>query len=574
VLERVAQLALERSGALLGCDRALGFWVSEPSRRELVLVAHHFRRPASAKALRRISLEASALEARAAITAQPQWVERAEALLPALPSSHAIARDEGVEGILALPLEGVGEVVGVLTCAWQNPHTPTSEERQVADLLAGLLATGVRAARRYAEAERRARDLAALQEITEVGLAGLQLEPLLQELLQRSRRLTGADVAIIYLFQEEAGELVVRKAVGVSSAEMADLRVRAGQGLAGQVFARNEPLVVPDIQAQPHLQSPYMAAHGIRSALGVPLRARGRLIGVGELAFKRPREFDAEDVRLLEVMAERAALAIENARLYQETLTRARELAEARRRLELFMGVVAHDLRAPLTAIRGYAQLLRRPGALADRQRDQALRGIDEQVGQMLRLIEDLLNVSRVLAGRLPLALRPTDLVALTRKVVEAQQVTTTRHRIILEAPDRIEGQWDPERLTQLLTNLINNAIKYSPEGGNIWVRLRATDDSVELDVVDQGIGMAPETLEVIFRPFVRIERTRTLRGAGLGLFIAKQIVEAHGGRIWASSPGPGKGSTFSVVLPRWPHAPSPSTRNKRPSAAAPSRER
>ena len=226
-----------------------------------------------------------------------------------------------------------------------------------------------------------------------------------------------------------------------------------------------------------------------------------------------------------------------NADLQEALLARARALAEAERQrdeaerarasLQTFLGVVAHDLRGPLTAIRGHAQLARRrAGAGASGRLDEAL--------------------AAIVAGQLELRPEPTDLVALARRAVAAWQVATASHRLVLAAPERLDGTWDPGRLAEVLDNLLGNAIKYSPEGGEVRVRVDRQDDQAIVSVTDQGIGLRPEELPRLFQLFTRLETARPIEGSGLGLY----IVAAHGGRIWAESPGPGQGATFAVALP------------------------
>lgn len=170
---------------------------------------------------------------------------------------------------------------------------------------------------------------------------------------------------------------------------------------------------------------------------------------------------------------------------------------------------------------------------------------------RMDRLVDDLMDVSRIESGRFSVQPRPTDLVQIARSVVEVQQAATEKHRIVLEAPDRLEGMWDPDRLAQALTNLVSNAIKYSPGGGMVWVRVRADAAAAEVSVTDQGMGIYSEALPYLFQPYARLDHRKRVPGVGLGLYITKAIIEAHGGQIWASSPGPGRGSTFSFRLPR-----------------------
>jgi signal transduction histidine kinase len=329
----------------------------------------------------------------------------------------------------------------------------------------------------------------------------------------------------------------------------------------GYALQRREAVVVEDLATEKRFRPPaLLPEHGVVSGATIAIPGRERPLGVLGVYTTRRRTFSPDDIYVLEAVTNILALAVrrvtaerEQAQLLASEQAARAQAEQARRRQEIFMAVVAHDLRGPLTAIRGYAQLLKRFETLSSERRAQAISTILGEVDRLNRLIGDLLDFSRVVAGRLRIAPRPVDLVGLARQVVEAQQMTTAAHQLILDAPPRVQGIWDPDRLAQVLTNLVSNAIKYSPEGGNVWVRLRPLDDEVEISVTDQGVGMTPEERARPFEPFARLERTRSLKGVGLGLFIAKGIVEAHGGRIWAESAGPGKGSTFFVTLPRRP---------------------
>ncbi len=291
---------------------------------------------------------------------------------------------------------------------------------------------------------------------------------------------------------------------------------------------------------------------GLQALLSLPLPADQTIVGVLTLGWATPPPQPPAGPSLT-ALAALLGTTLQLARHCAALQQQVEDLLAARRRLELFLGAVAHDLRTPLTAILGYAQLLRRWPTLPPVQREAALARLLEAGQAMQRLLTDLLDAASLWAGRFRIAPRPMDLVTLVHQIAEEQQATTTRHQIVVEAPARLEGFWDPDRLAQVLRNLLSNAIKYSPEGGTIRLRVSAHDDSVQIQVSDQGIGLTPEEARQIFEPFVRLERARSIPGAGLGLFIARGIVEAHGGRIWAESPGPGRGTTVTVVLPRRP---------------------
>jgi PAS domain S-box-containing protein len=229
-----------------------------------------------------------------------------------------------------------------------------------------------------------------------------------------------------------------------------------------------------------------------------------------------------------------------------------RDISERRaleRLQQEFIAMVSHDLRNPLTGIKGRAQLMRRRKTYDDR----AIEAILAQVDQQERLIDDLLEVSRLEAGGLVLERSPWDLVQEARAAAEQAQVQTDSHTIRFEAPsEAIDGVWDRSRLDRVFANLLTNAVKYSPAGGEIVMRIERRGHEARVSVQDQGVGIAAEALPHLFDRFYRVPGSPAgdAPGLGLGLYIARQLVEAHGGRIWVESDGEGRGSTFRFALP------------------------
>lgn len=276
------------------------------------------------------------------------------------------------------------------------------------------------------------------------------------------------------------------------------------------------------------------------------LEAVGKDAATGELAAERGRRV-AEAAQLA---AEAARDAAEAAQAGAEEAAQEAELAQ--RNLRDFLAMAAHDIRGPLTAIAGYTDLLAFPASTSE-GRDVALAAIQAAIVQMDRLVEDIVDAGRLGAGAFRLRPEPLDLVALVRQVAGGQQETSNRHRILLEAPERLDGEWDPTRLGQVMTNLISNAIKYSPDGGDVRISVRDEGEAVVVSVCDQGRGLRPADVPHLFRPFTRLltaEEQATVDGTGLGLYISHGIVQAHGGSIWASSRGKGTGSDFCLRLP------------------------
>jgi signal transduction histidine kinase/CheY-like chemotaxis protein len=291
-----------------------------------------------------------------------------------------------------------------------------------------------------------------------------------------------------------------------------------------------------------------MRALAPRSAMGVPIIARGRLLGVITfMAAESGRRYGPAELRLAEDLAHRVALAMDNARLY-------REAQETDRLKDEFLGMLAHELRNPLAAISNTARLL-----LLRQIEDPVLqrhRGVlERQVGLMTRLLDDLLEVSRLTRGRIGLRPQEVDLGALMEQAVEASRglIEERRHQMEVTLPPApIRLRADPVRLLQVLSNLLTNAARYTEPGGQISVSAGAEGEAVVLRVRDTGVGISAEMLPRVFDLFVQADRSldRSEGGLGVGLTIARRLVELHGGSIFAFSEGPSQGSEFVVRLP------------------------
>jgi PAS domain S-box-containing protein len=287
---------------------------------------------------------------------------------------------------------------------------------------------------------------------------------------------------------------------------------------------------------------------GLKSYMGVPLRVRGKTFGVlSFITAESGRRYGPADLVVAEDLADRAGIAVENARLYAE-------LREADRLKDEFLAMLAHELRNPLAPIRNALHIMRQPGAgpdLIGRARDMA----ERQVQHMARLLDDLLDVARISRGRIDLRWEVVDVAPLVHRTVEAVRplIEERRHELTVSLPaGPIQAQGDPARLEQILTNLLNNSAKYTDPGGHIWLTVQREDGEVVLRVQDNGIGIAPEILPKVFDLFVQAERRldRSQGGVGIGLTLVKKLVELHGGTIRALSAGIGQGSEFVARLP------------------------
>jgi signal transduction histidine kinase/ActR/RegA family two-component response regulator len=289
------------------------------------------------------------------------------------------------------------------------------------------------------------------------------------------------------------------------------------------------------------------------SSATLPLLADGAAIGVLAFHFTAPVKFDEEYQAQLVSVAQHCAQALDRARLY-ESAQQARTEAETANRLkDEFVSIVSHDLRTPLNAMLGWTAMLQK-GTLDPSITARALRSIHDNATRQAKLIDDLLDFSRIIAGRLALEREEVDLRQLLRNVIESMIPAAAAKRIDMQfssGPDAIVVG-DIRRLEQVFFNLLGNAVKFTEEGGRIDVDVRAIDSVVQVRVADSGVGIAPDFLPHVFDRFRQADSTttRVYGGVGLGLSIARQLVEAHQGSISVESPGKDRGSTFIVRLP------------------------
>jgi PAS domain S-box-containing protein len=294
---------------------------------------------------------------------------------------------------------------------------------------------------------------------------------------------------------------------------------------------------------------------GFSSVMTVPLRSQDRIIGViSFIAAESGRRYTAADLQLAEELAHRASLAIENAQLYQAA-QRDRTKAEAANRIkDEFLAVLSHELRSPLNPILGWTRILR-SRQLDAAKTDQALETIERNAKLQSQLIEDLLDVSRILQGKLTLAVAPVNLVTTLEAAAETVRLAAEAKRISIQTTLKaIAGQvlGDTNRLQQVLWNLLSNAVKFTPAGGEVAITLEKADAYAQIQVRDTGKGIHPDFLPHVFDYFRQEDSTTTRQfgGLGLGLAIVRQLTELHGGLVWADSPGLGLGATFTVLLP------------------------
>jgi len=408
-------------------------------------------------------------------------------------------------------------------------------------------------------------DLDAMSRLLGIGslfVRGENLEPVLGAIIDTAIAISGADYGTFQLWDRASGRLKIVAYRGLPKwwVEHWDT-VHDGQGSCGTALARGERIVVADVEQSPIFAgTPDLEVQrkaGVRAVQSTPLLGRaGEPLGILSTHYGQPRAPSERALRLLDLLCRQAADILERARAEQKLGEANERLREADRQKDEFLAMLSHELRNPLMPICSSIDILNRtaPGGEQAR-RAQAV--IDRQVGHLTRLIEDLLDITRIHSGKVRLQRERLDLNELARRAVEDHRAAFIDSGVELEMRAATGGVWvnaDRTRLSQAIGNLLQNAIKFTVRGGKatVCVETDLTRERAIVRVQDTGRGIAPEILPRVFEPFVQADRTldRSKGGLGLGLALAKGLIEMQGGSIGAASGGPDKGATFTITLP------------------------
>ena len=431
--------------------------------------------------------------------------------------------------------------------------------------------TATRLEESYANLERkvaeRTRDLMeALQRLTaltEVGRAvssTLDLQVVLTSIVTHAVQLSGTDEGTIYEYDETSQQFLVSVSHGMTDAHVAKLRavpLRLGEGAVGRAVASGEPVQIPDVLApgaySGRLQD-LAVASGVRALLAVPLVREERIVGGLVVRRREAGEFSPELVDLLKTFAAQSSLAIENARLFHELAEKSRQLEIASQHKSEFLANMSHELRTPLNAVIGFSEVLseRMFGDLNEKQ-EEYLKDIHASGQHLLSLINDILDLSKIEAGKMDL--EPTDFelsTAIDNALMLVRERAARRNIALYATVDERLGQVqaDERKIRQVLLNLLSNAIKFTPESGRIEVGAKPVNGFIEVSVSDTGVGIAPEDREAVFEEFRQVGTAdKKAEGTGLGLTLCRKFIELHGGKICVKSQV-GVGSTFTFTIP------------------------
>jgi signal transduction histidine kinase len=484
------------------------------------------------------------------------------------PTSSLNAGLTGQRALLVTPLVRGGTTIGAILLRRREPRPFTSRQVELVETFANQAAIALENVRLFNETRESLEQQTAISDVLKtISQTVFDLDPTLQVVVENAARLADADLAWITRMVGSDGFSWAAGWVSPSpearaifpDGEIPRMGVpvqRIGVGsVMSRLYRTGEIFRIADVTEDPELleASPTVRRTRSRALLGVPIRGEAGFLGAFVVARLTPRPFTDRDVRLVQSFADQAAIAIQNVRLFNEIQQKSRELEVANRHKSEFLANMSHELRTPLNAIIGFSEVLLQGifGDINEKQREY-LDDVLSSGKHLLSLINDILDLSKIEAGRMELERSEFSLAAALDSGLTIVRERAIRHGITLRAvlsPDLPRIDADERKVKQIVYNLLSNAVKFTPDGGSVEVHAAREGDAVRVDVRDTGIGIAAEDQALVFQEFRQVGRERSREGTGLGLTLSKRFVELHGGRIWLEST-PGKGSTFSFTLP------------------------
>jgi GAF domain-containing protein len=479
--------------------------------------------------------------------------------------AYAVRDVELIRTVLAVPMLKGDNLLGIITIYRLEAKPFTDKQIALLETFADQAVIAIDNTRLFDEVQARTQELArsveelrALGEVSQAVNSTLDLQTVLSTIVAKAVQLSATDGGAIYVFDQQRQEFELRATHGTDEAMITAIReqgIRTDERIIARATSRRAPVQIPDLfkeESSPIVDIVIRA--GYRAVLVVPLLRPGEIVGTLVVRRKQPGEFPSSTVELLETFADQSVLAIQNARLFREIEEKGRELEIASKHKSQFLANMSHELRTPLNAILGYTELILDSiyGEPTEKMRT-VLERLQTNGRHLLGLINDVLDLSKIEAGQLILSLDDYSMSDVVHGVVSAVEPLAAEKRLAFKAevaPDLPTGRGDGRRLSQVLLNLVGNAIKFTDKG-EVAIRASATNGAFTVSVCDTGPGIPVADRAKIFEEFQQADSsiTRKKGGTGLGLSIAKRIIEMHGGRIWVESE-PGKGSTFYFTVP------------------------
>jgi signal transduction histidine kinase len=471
-----------------------------------------------------------------------------------------LLQDEGVKSIVSIPIIFKDKILGAINLHYRRPYTISQDELSLFASIGNELGVGIENAKLFSELEQHRKMLETLYSIESIVSMSLNLEEIFNVALSKVLEATDTETATLYSLD---GEILRLEAFAGLSPEFVEKAItrKMGEGIPG-VAAQSNKAITMDISQFPSLHLlPYVTKEGLISFMGTPLLSKGKVVGALALGRKKKRVFTQDDLDLLFSIGNVIGVAVENAGLYRESRENLKKLQKAYEELQIldkmkdeFIANISHELKTPLISIKGYGELLYdgKLDCLSDKQK-KAVEVILRNADKLTRLINSILFVCILKAGKIEFQFESMDLDEIIQTCVCDLKNNMDKKHITFEkdipAISKVKGVKD--KFIDVINNLLDNAIKFTPDGGKVSMKAWDENENVHIIVSDTGIGIPADVIPKLFARFYQLDASTSRRygGTGLGLYITKNIIDAFGGKIWIESEV-GKGTTVHILAP------------------------
>jgi signal transduction histidine kinase len=460
-------------------------------------------------------------------------------------------QDLGIQSVLVVPMKSGNEVIGSLYFGSVKKDCYTEEDAAIAQMLGLYLAMALKDASIFDNARKRIAQIELINTIAGQLTSTLQLDQLLNTAATTIQSSFNYFDVTVFLLSSDKTELeLVAHAGNFVDFLPHGYRQKVGEGLIGWVARHGQLVLSNDVLQDPRYLS--YEYHNTRSELTVPIKINGEIIGALNIEDAKLHAFDETDVVVLDTLSDQLGIAIKNAKLYDEIRQANMKLTELDKMKSEFLGIVSHDFRSPLSSIILAGKALLKNEAVQGHARiREYLQIIVEQANRLNQLAEDTLSITKIEAGQLSYFFKIVNIERLIQDAISMVRYSA-RHQISYTIDPGVAFlKGDQTKLRQVVQNLVSNAVKYSPRGGKVTITVDdLSQEQLSISISDEGIGISPEHIGKLFHKFSRVNagEAKDIKGAGLGLWICKEIVEAHGGKIWVESEY-GKGTTMKFTL-------------------------
>lgn len=464
-----------------------------------------------------------------------------------------------IYSLVLVPLRSGEKAIGVLGVTNKFGSPFNKDDLRILELIADRISGIIENVRLYQELQRRLRDLTTLQEISSSISSEPVLDKTLKKIISSTTKTFNADLCDLLLYNEESKELLTQPGAYFTGGEeivSSKIFVDSETSILAKVFREGRNFVSPDASIDPQIKDKSVHFWDIRSLILVPLKAENQVIGVLRIGKHQANSYTKEHLGLAGLIANQAAIIIENARLYDSLRDAKDKLEKLNQIKNEFISVISHELKTPITAVKGFVKVvLGKEAGELNPQQEKFLNIAYQGIDRLINLINELLDISNIESGKIRLRLNPLNPREVADEVVRSISVEAKTKKLTIEVKMPVDIPMivaDRGRLFQIFDNLLMNSIKFTMTGGTIVISAKEKGDFVAFCIKDTGIGISQEDQKKIFEKFFRVDSAfnRAIIGAGLGLSIVKSIIEIHGGQIWVESE-PDKGTSFMFTMPK-----------------------